>query len=380
LANLHRPNNRTLFLMLAIGLGTFMVLTGYLTKETLLAQFAAERQSNQANTVLFDVQPDQREAVLELLRAQGCPFLDEAPIITMRLQSIKGRSVEEILADRRKTIPRWVLRREYRSTYGDRLRPGEQIVAGQWHASTTNAGATVPISVEQEIARDLGVALGDEIVWDVQGVPLHTRVASLREVDWKRVQPNFFVVFPRGVLEEAPAFHVFTTRTDSPQQSAALQRAVVQKFPTVSAIDLSLILQTIDSLIGKIGFVVRFMALFVVITGVIVLAGAILTGRFQRVRESILLRTLGATRRQILQILLAEYFCLGALAALTGIVLAVGASWALATFVLQAKFVLPAAPLLISLLGVSALTVLIGAWSSRGIAHHPPLEVLRAEG
>ena len=380
LANLHRPNNRTLLLMLALGLGTFILLTSYLTKETLLRQVTSARQDNGANTVLFDIQPDQREAVIALLRSQSLPVLDEAPVVTMRLSSIKGRTIEELLADRDKTIPRWVLRREYRSTYSDRLRDGEKLVAGTWLGAAPPGTSSVPVSVEQEIANDLGVGLGDEIVFDVQGVPLPTRVASLREVDWKRVQPNFFVVFPQGVLENAPAFHVLVTRTGSAEQSAALQQAVVQRFPTVSAIDLTLILHTVDSLLSKISFVVRFMALFIVVTALLVMAGAILTGRYQRIRESILLRTLGASRRQVLQILLVEYFALGALAALTGVVLAIGAGWALARFLFEAPFAVPPVEAALAVLVVSALTVFTGMLASRGVLSHPPLAILRAEG
>jgi putative ABC transport system permease protein len=379
LANLYRPNNRTVLLVLSIGLGAFLLLTGYLTKETLLRQLVSDRQSHQANTVLFDIQPDQRESTIALLRSHQLPVLDEAPIITMRLASIKGRTVEAILADKKKTIPNWVLRREYRSSFHDRLRTGEKIVAGQWRSAVTNGTTPVPISVEADIGKDLGVGLGDEIVFDVQGVPLSTRVASLREVDWRLVQPNFFVVFPRGVLEAAPATHVITTRVESPEEAATLQREMVQKFPNVSAIDLRLILQTVDALLSKVSFVVRFMALFVVLTGLLVLIGAILTGRYQRLRESILLRTLGASRRQIFQILLAEYCCLGVLAALTGIALAVGASWALAAFVFQAKFAPSFWPLLVALLAVTGLTMLIGLLASRSVTHQPPLEILRAE-
>jgi putative ABC transport system permease protein len=138
-------------------------------------------------------------------------------------------------------------------------------------------------------------------------------------------------------------------------------------------------LQTLDSIIGKISFVVRFMAMFTVATGLLVLVGALLTGRYQRIQESILLRTLGAGRGQILRILFVEYFSLGALAALTGILLAVVAAWALSRFVFQVHFAPEAAPLLVALLSVPALTVITGLLMSRGVLNQPPLAVLRAE-
>ncbi len=377
LANIHRPQNRTTLLVLSLGLGTFLILTLYLTQRILIEQLVPDEQRQRANAVLFDIQPDQRDGVKGLLATQGLEVLQEAPIVTMRLRSIKGRAVGEIKNDSTQRVPKWALDREYRSTYRDQLVDSEQLTAGQWYTQIEADEAPIPVSVETGIAKNLGVDLGDELVFDVQGVPLKTRVASLREVDWRRLQPNFFVVFPPGALEEAPAFHVFVTRVESSDQSARLQREVVRQFPNVSTIDLTLVLQTVDSVVGKISFVIRFMALFTVGTGLLVLIGTILTGRFQRIQESILLRTLGASRGQILRILVVEYFALGTLAALAGVILAVAGSWALAHFVFKVNFTVFPTPLLGAILFVSFLTALTGMLMSRGICTHPPLEILR---
>jgi putative ABC transport system permease protein len=234
--------------------------------------------------------------------------------------------------------------------------------------------------LEQGIARDLQVGLGDELVFDVQGVPIATRVASVREVEWRRIQPNFFVVFPDGVLEDAPAMHVLVLHVRSSGESARLQREVVKAFPNVSAIDLTLILQTVDAILGKISFVIRFLAMFTVLTGFLVLVTALLAGRYQRVQESVLLRTLGASRGQILKILLVEYFFLGLLAAMTGILLAVPAAGALAKFVFHTPFAPEPKSLLLALLIVPGVTVVTGFLMSRGVLKHPPLAILRAEG
>ncbi|MDB6018638.1 MAG: transporter permease [Pedosphaera sp.] len=379
LANLHRPNNRTLLLLLSLGLGTFLMLNLYLVQQTLLTQLISSSGTNQANTILFDIQPDQREPVINLVRSMNLPILDEAPIVTMRLTSVKGRPVESLLADKQKQVPNWSLRHEYRSTYSDHLRDGEKIIAGRLSPSVAGDTNPVPVSVEAGLAGELHVTLGDELVFDVQGVPITARVASLRQVEWRRIQPNFFLVFPPGVLEEAPATHVLVTHVPSADASARLQRDVVKSFPNVSAIDLRLVLQTLDSLLGKISFVVRFMAMFTVLTGLLVLVGALLTGRYQRIQESILLRTLGASRGQIFKILFVEYFSLGLLAALTGIFLALLATWALSQFVFHVHFAPSALPLLIALLAVPALTVVTGLLMSRGVLNQPPLAILRSE-
>jgi putative ABC transport system permease protein len=378
LANLHRPDNRTQLLLFSLGLGTFLLVGIFLVEHTLMADLIVPGESR-ANAVLFDIQPDQKEGVAKLVRSLGRPVLDEAPIVTMRLSSIKGRSVESLLADRQSTLPAWTLRREYRSTYTDHLRDAEKITAGQWIGQVAGDTAVVPISVETGIARELRVKLGDEIVFDVQGVPVRTRVASLREVNWRRPQPNFFMLFPRGVLEQAPSMNVLVTRVDSSAQSALLQREVVKAFPNVSVIDLTLILETVDAVVAKVSFVIRFMALFTVATGILVMAGALVSSHFQRVRESILLRTLGASRAQIWRILAVEYLALGLLAAVTGVLLALAAVWALAAFVFQVHFAPPLWPVLTALAAVPALTLGTGLLMSRGILRQSPLAVLRAE-
>lgn len=206
-----------------------------------------------------------------------------------------------------------------------------------------------------------------------------TVVGSTREVDWNRVQTNFLVIFPSGVLEQAPQFNVLVTRTPDTRTAAAFQGELVTQFPNVSAIDLGLILKTLDEIIGKISFVIRFMALFSILTGLLVLASSVIISKYQRVRESVLLRTLGANRRQILLITGIEYLFLGLLAALAGIILSLAGTWALARFVFETPFTPVFTPLVWVTAIVASLTVLIGILNSREVLVRPPLEVLRAE-
>ena len=199
----------------------------------------------------------------------------------------------------------------------------------------------IPVSIEESIVRDLELALGDEVVFDVQGIPIKTRLASVRKVEWRRVQANFFVVFPAGVLEEAPGFSIVTTRVKDAQQSATMQRAVVKQYPNVSSVDFTLILRVIESIVSKISIGIRFIALLTVCTGAILLVTAVLNSRFQRLREVVLLRTLGASAGQVLKIQVVEFLLLGLLASLTGIALAVAAQWSLTAFVFKIGFSVP---------------------------------------
>jgi putative ABC transport system permease protein len=378
LAGLHRPNNRTHLLLFSLGLGTFLITAIALLEHMLAGDLLVSGGPGRANAILFDIQRDQRPGVSNLVAGLQLPVLDQLPLVNMRIASIKGRDVESLLSDKKSHLPSWPLRREYRSTYTEQLRAAEKVTAGRWIGRATNGGA-VPISVEEGIARDLRVGLGDEIVFDVQGIPVTTRIASLREVNWRRMEPNFFMLFPLGALENAPGTDVLVTRVASSAQSAQLQRAMVKAYPNVSVIDLTMIVQTLDAIVEKVFFVIRFMALFTVLTGILVLASALVTGHFQRVRESVLLRTLGASGGQVFGILLVEYVGIGVVAALTGVILALGGAWALAQFVFHVRFAPEAAPVVLALVIVPVLTGGIGLLMSRGILKRPPLEMLRAE-
>lgn len=380
LANLHRPRNQTLMLMLALGLGAFLLMTLQLVQQGLIQQVSRRSETNQSNLILFDIQTDQREAVINLVHSFSLPVPQEAPLVTMRLASVKGRSVEELRNDAGQAIPDWALQHEYRATYRDHLIDTETLVAGNWQGAPEPANSAPAISLEEEVARALGVTVGDTLVFDIQGVPFTTTVRSIRKVDWQQIKPNFFVVFPVGVLEAAPQTYLLVTRTPSNAVSAAVQRAVVQQFPNVSAIDLTSVLHTLDMILSRITFALRFMALFSIIAGLLVLANAVTTSRSQRIQESVLLRTLGASRAQIRQILVVEYLLVGSIAALSGVLLAILASWALSRWLFETVFAPAATPLVLAFLIVSGVTIATGLLGNRGVANRPPLEVLRGEG
>lgn len=377
LANLHRPNNQTAAVMLAIGVGTFLLVTLYSAQHMLVAQVAGRAGAGEPNFVLFDVQRNQRQGIAELVRSHGLALREEVPIVTMRLARVKDKSVQELRAEAK--ISSWALRREYRSTYRGELTGTEEIVAGQWQGRATGESEPIAISIEQGIAETLRVDVGDELEFEIQGVPLSTRIVSVRKVDWQRVQPNFFVVFPAGVLESAPQFFAVVARAESAQAAADLQRGVVERFPNVSAIDLSLILNTLQSILSKVSAAMRFIALFTVITGFAVLASAVLGSRSQRLRESILLRTLGAPRAQILGVVAAEYLLLGATAGVAGAALGVGATWGLSLYFFSAPAAIAPGPVLTILALVTVATVIAGVAGCWGIFRRSPLEALRAE-
>lgn len=382
LANLHRPANQTLAVVLALGLGAFLLATLIVVQHNLLRDLRSG-QGPRVNLALFDVQPDQVEGVLEELRAAGASVSAPVPIVPMRLLSVKGVPVAQKLAQAAAgapiRAPAWLLRREFRSTYRAEQTASERLVAGAWWSGDLEPEAAVPVSLEADVARDLEVAVGDEIVWDVQGVPFASRVASLRTVEWARFEPNFFAVFPKGPLDRAPQTLVALARIEDRDARARLLRALVERFPNLSALDLFDVQRTIEGLLARIAWAVRFLALFSVASGGLVLLGAVMASRLERLREAVLLKTLGATRRQVAQVVASEYACLGLVSACSGVLLASAAGWALTRYLFETRFALPALPLFGFGLGVALLTLVLGGSGSLEVFRRTSLELLRNE-
>jgi len=377
IANLFRPQNQTLLFIVSLGLGVCLLTLTVLARAQILRQIAVTESGAGPNLYLVDVQPDQTDDVRALLAERQLPVMESAPMVNMRLVSVNGTGVRELRDEGR--VPAWVLRREFRSSYRTNLNETEQEVAGRWPPPPWKPDAPTPLSLETGMAEDLGVGLGDRLVFNIQGRTLEAEIVHLREVDWSRLNLNFFMLFPPGVLENAPGFHVVTTRLPEGTTSGRLQAAIAKKFPNVSVIDLSLILETVRELLGRVGQAVQVLSAFTIAAGIFIITGIFLNGREQRAHEAVLLRTLGASTRQLRTILCVEFGVLGFLAALTGSLLALGAHVLIARFALSADPVFPLISVSFILLGATALSLLMGGLLSRGVCHAPPLSILRRE-
>jgi putative ABC transport system permease protein len=352
--------------------------TLYFTKDILLAKTSLENKKNDANIILLDVQAEQETALLQTFESKGLKVITNIPIITMRMQSIRGKSVNEIRQDSTVTLPNWVLNREFRVTYRDTLSETEAILEGEWKSSAT-LGKPIPISISDNMAKDADLKLGDKVVFNVQGVLMETFVGSIRKVDWTSLQINFMILFPTGVLENAPQFNVMTTYVPNKESSAALQRDLVEKYPNITILDLRQVFTIVEDILDKISWIINFMAIFSILTGLIILVGSVRNSKYQRIKESVLLRTLGAKSKQILQITALEYLYLGLLGSLTGVLLSLVGSQLLALFIFKEPFVPSAIPFLVFLPGITFLVVLIGLSNLKSVLRSSPLEVLRKE-
>lgn len=399
-ASLYRPGNQTRAVVLALGFGVFLMGTLYQVQSNILRSLGLRLTESRANVVFFDVQESQHAGIDSVIRAGRYELIDATPIVPMRIAAINGRPVADILADvekeraaersaraanRGRELPEdhpnrarrstWPLRREFRSTFRDTLTGSETLVDGKWFsARSDNLGQ---VSLDTSVVSDMGVKLGDTITWNVQGVRIPTLVTSTRAVKWQSFSPNFFAVFDTKSLENAPKQYAILVRAPDETAIARLQRDVVGLYPGVSSLDLSLVQRTVTNVLDKVTMAVRFLALISLALGIPVLFSAVAATRRERLREGVLLKTLGATRRQIARIMLAEYALLGLLGALTGVVLSSVSGWALMHWVFRQPFVLAVGPLAIVAGAMISLAVAIGLLTGRDVFAETPMAALR---
>lgn len=392
-ANLYRPANQTRAVVLSLGFGAFLVTTLYLVQSNLLNELRITEESSRGNLVLFDIQQDQQAGVDSILvNAPTVRVMETTPIVTMRIFAINGRPIPPASARRDSVTSQggespnqqqqasgWALRREYRSTHRDTLGPGERLVEGKWFGETPvlTGAPEQEVSLEVSIAEDLRVSLGDVITWDVQGVKVDTRLTSLREVNWARFEPNFFAVFPTSALADAPQTMVVLASAPEPGEAMRVQRDIVRAYPNVASVDLSVIRRTIGEISSRATMAIRFLTIFSLAMGIPVLFSAVSATRRDRIREGVLLKTLGATRRQIGRILLSEYSLLGILGALSGMVLAMGGAWAIMRWVFDRPFDAALIEAGVIALAMLVLAVAIGLLSGRDVFKETAMTALR---
>ncbi|GEO22596.1 ABC transporter permease [Cyclobacterium qasimii] len=378
LSNLYRPNNQTVSLLATIGLGTAMIGTLFFIQDQLLDEVRFADKEDQPNMLFFDIQTSQVDSMITVLESEDLPILQHVPIITMGVSEVNGLSKldnEELEDEERRSGSFY--NREFRVTYRDSLINTEELVEGALKPYNVESDS-IFVSMEEGYAERNHMKIGDEIVFNVQGRPLTTYVGSIRKVNFRRVSTNFLVVFPDKVLDNAPKFHVLITKTKDDIASANIQNTIVRQFPNVSVVNLSMIVETLEDLLGKIGFVIQFMAFFSILTGILVLISSLLISKFQRVRENILLRTIGAERKVLIKINILEYLFLGSLAAGGGLVLSVLASFLLSYFVFEIAFSLAWQPLFIVFGLITGLTVFLGWINSLNILKANTMDILRS--
>jgi putative ABC transport system permease protein len=374
-AALYRPGNQTRSVVLALGFGVFLIGTLYQVQRNLLRSLNTRVDQSRANIVFFDVQEAMLAGVDSTIRAGGNTVIERTPVIRMRIAAVNGNYLRRDSSRARRAG--WAGNREYNSTFRDTLTEAERITRGKWFATTHAPGVLPEVSVEEDVGTQLGLALGDTVTWDVQGVEVPTRVTSFRAVQWANFQTNFFVVFSPDALADAPKQFVVLADARDATAIARLQGTLIARYPTVSSIDLTLVRRTILDVIGKVTTAIRFLALLSLGLAVPVLFSAVSATRRQRLREGVLLKTLGATRRQIRHIMLSEYALLGGLGAFAGVALSTAGAWSLMRFVFKQPFAPAFMPMVIVAITMMGISVTIGLLTGREVFSETPMAALR---
>jgi putative ABC transport system permease protein len=374
--SMHRPGNQTRVIVLAVGLGAFLVLSVQTLQTNLLDEFDVARRGQLPNMYLIDVQKDQVEGVRELVEKTTGARAELIPTLRARIVQVNGREIDlEAEGVKRE---RGRLGREYVVTYRPRLERNETIVAGDFWDETPSPEPEV--SIEEGLRGAGGIDLGATVTFDIQGRRIAARVTSVRRVDWRNSRTGFLVLFRPGALENAP--QTFVGAIDGPTEEPArsrFQRAIVDRYPNVSVIDVADVVRNVTRILSNITLAVSFIGGFVFLSGVLILVGSIAMTKFQRVYEAAVLKTLGAKRRVLLTMVLTEYGLTGLVAGLVGAAAANGLSWAVARYVFEIEWTFAPA---VNLLGVAATALLVaavGAISSADVLTRRPLAILRAQ-
>jgi putative ABC transport system permease protein len=371
LANIARRGRDSVVQIVAFGLGLMVLLLLALVRDDLLADWRASLPADAPNYFMINIRPDEGEAIEAFFAEHGLPRTELVPLVRARLTAINDVPVGEIKFTGERA--QGFVEREANLTWASRLREDNRLVSGTWWTAGDGGGARV--SVEQEYAARLGLELGDTVTYDVAGEPVSATITSLRDVRWDSFQPNFFMVFSPGVLDDVTGTLITSVHVRPGQRPALVE--LVRRFPEVTIIDIDALLSQVRDVMDKAALAVQYVFLFTLAAGLMVLLAAVQATRDERRYESAMLRTLGASRRVVFQGVAAEFTALGLLA---GLLAACGASivgYFLAREVFNLKYSFDPWVWLVGMLGGALLVGIAGVLAARSVVTQPPVETLR---
>ncbi len=376
LSNLFRVNNQTFVLITVIGVSTLLITTLQQTHFNLIKQVDLIGSQNNTDLVLFGVEPTQTDYIDSLISIQQIENQQKIPVVTIRLESINQHSLNELKSHPDYPVPAWLLYQEHLITYRGALLTTEKIIEGKF-TPRVRKGDSIFISVTSTMADQLHVGLNDAIEFNIHGLIINTYVGSIRKMDWQKIQNSFMFVFPEGVLEKAPQQYAYLLGTSEDKTSTNFQNILTEQAPNISSLDLKLALGTLNNVIDKTSFVINFMMAFCLLTSLIVLIGAVLNSQQSRIRENILLKTIGARQKVIHQIFCLEYLFIGFFAASSGVILSIGASWLLTAYFFDLNYYLDFLNLILLITVIMGATLIVGWLHNRVVLKKNAMEILR---
>ncbi len=371
LANIARRGRDSVVQIVAFGLGLMVLLLLALVRDDLLRDWRASLPDDAPNYFMINIRPDEGDAVRAFFRERGLPPTELVPLVRARLTAINDVPVDRIRfeGDRAQDF----VEREANLTWARTLRDDNRLLSGSWWTDGDDGGPRV--SVEQEYAERLGLKLGDTVTYDVAGEPITATITSLREVRWDSFQPNFFMVFSPGVLDDVTGTLITSVHVEPGQRPALVD--LVRQFPEVTIIDLDALLSQVRDVMDKAALAVQYVFLFTLAAGLMVLLAAVQATRDERRYESAMLRTLGASRRVVFQGVAAEFTALGLL---SGLLAAAGAT-VVGYFLAREVFNLEYSPdpwvWVFGIVGGALLVGVAGVLAARSVVTQPPAATLR---
>ena len=374
--NLTRPGNQTRVILLSVGLGSFFIIGIHAVQANLLGAFALEIRDDTPDMFLIDIQQDQAAGVSTLLMQRVGRAPNFLPVLRARVTGVTG---QQTTLESAREVRRRGVGREFTVTYRDQLEENERVVAGTfWEPGSSDQPE---VSVEESVRERLDLQIGDTIRFDIVGREILATVSSVRTVDWDDSRSGgFMFIFRPGVIEQAP--HSVIAFMQGPPETAArarLQRDLVAGFPNVSVIDGLEVIATIRRILDYVTLAISVVGGIALLSGILILVGSVAMTKFQRRYETAIFKTLGATSRTIVLMLVFEYGLLGSLAGLVGSLGALALTWGLTRFLLEISWT-PAPLVNVAGLGLTALVVaVVGVVASLDVLKKKPLATLRAE-
>ncbi|HWA94444.1 MAG TPA: FtsX-like permease family protein [Terracidiphilus sp.] len=371
LANLYRPGNQSAAVLAALGTGVMLILSVYLTQGMLLRDLRQTASPKLPNVFLIDITPDEVSGIREFFQhQQGVKEpLDLLPVVRGRVVTINGQPLDKLEG---KHVPTRMLENAALS-WADELPAGDKIREGKWWKS----GDAKQIAVSEGLAKRLDIKAGSTMQMEIGGETQSLKVAAIYRADGQHLGARVSFVLPSGLLKDEVATWYGGAHID-PKLVGEMERGLFAAYPTVTVINIADVLDRIESVVGQITFVVRFLAGFSILAGLMILASSIASARFRRMREAVVLKTLGATRMRIVRTFSVEFSVLGLLAGAVGVIFA-----NVLTRVLLRKmeiaFHVDWEATAVALIGTAVLATATGWIASYRILGLRPLEVLREE-
>ena len=377
--SLYRPGNQTRIILLAVGLGAFVVLAVQSLQGNLVREFDFTRNAKLPSLFFIDIQKSQIDKLKEIVQTSASEDIQIVPTIRARIALVNGRPFD--YQNRETRQEQGVIGgREFAVTYRPQMDENETLVAGNWwNGAATNADEA-QVSVEEGISKTLDVNVGDWLTFDISGRKIQVQIANIRKLDLRNTRTAFVFVFRPGVLESAPQTFVATVLKKIPAVTRAkLQREIVDKFPNVQIFDVADIVAAVQKLVNNFVLAISFVGSFVILSGILILIGSIALTKSQRIYENAILKTLGAKRPTLAAILLAEYGLLGLLAGIIGTVFATALSFGVSKFLFDIEWEFDFKLTILGILITTILVMTVGALASFDVLFRKPLGILRSQ-